>query len=458
MIRKIQNDISPDPTHTSLNTEPEQEKDVCPICGGAGYYVLDVPVGHPLFGKAIPCECKKEEYQRLKLRRLLHISQLPYLADKTFESFSLREDELPPAQVENLRRALLVAKAFAEEPHGWVLFSGGLGTGKTHLAAAIANERLRKGESVLFVVVPDLLDHLRATFHPGSDVRYDERFEEIRNAPVLILDDLGAESSTPWAQEKLYQLINSRYTMRLPTVFTTNVKLERLEPRIRSRLLDQELTTYCHLDVPDYRLRDQTRLRDLEPELNMLPYLSDMTFDTWDTRVGEVSPEVADNLARALDLAKAYAEQPHNWLVLTGPYGSGKTHLAAAIANERARRGDEVLFVVVPDFLDYLRAAFNPESHIPYDRRFEEVKRAPLLVLDDLGTESATPWAREKLYQLLNFRYNAKLPTVITTATPIDQLDARIRTRLLDPRRSLLFALIAPPYLGDPDARQWRRG
>jgi len=74
-----------------------------------------------------------------------------------------------------------------------------------------------------------------------------------------------------------------------------------------------------------------------------------------------------------------------------------------------------------------------------------------LLVLDDLGTESATPWAREKLYQLLNFRYNAHLPTIITTAKPIDELDERIRTRILDPRRSMVFALIVRPYLGDPD-------
>jgi len=88
------------------------------------------------------------------------------------------------------------------------------------------------------------------------------------------------------------------------------------------------------------------------------------------------------------------------------------SHLAAAIANHRVARGHPALFVVVPDLLDHLRATFNPQSTVTFDQRFEEVRRAPLIVLDDLGTESATPWAREKLYQIFDYRYNARLPTV----------------------------------------------
>ena len=65
------------------------------------------------------------------------------------------------------------------------------------------------------------------------------------------------------------------------------------------------------------------------------------------------------------------------------------------------------MFVVVPDLLDHLRATFSPTSTVSYDRRFEEIRTTPLLVLDDLGTQAMTPWAREKLYQLFNHRYNA---------------------------------------------------
>jgi DNA replication protein DnaC len=85
---------------------------------------------------------------------------------------------------------------------------------------------------------------------------------------------------------------------------------------------------------------------------------------------------------------------------------------------------------------------------VPYDTRFEEIRSSELLVLDDLGTESATPWAREKLYQILNHRYAARLPTVITTASTIKDLHPRLRTRMLDRRRCRVFEILASPYYG----------
>ena len=90
--------------------------------------------------------------------------------------------------------------------------------------------------------------------------------------------------------------------------------------------------------------------------------------------------------------------------------------------------------VVVPDLLDHLRATFNPNSSVTLDRRFEEIRTARMLILDDLGTQSATPWAREKLYQLFNYRYNAELPTVITTASLLQEIDQRLYSRMQDAR------------------------
>ncbi len=114
-------------------------------------------------------------------------------------------------------------------------------------------------------------------------------------------------------------------------------------------------------------------------------------------------------MEEAFRAAHGYAEKPEGWLLLQGPYGAGKTHLAAAIANYRDSQGYPVMFVVVPDLLDHLRATFSPDSTTTYDQRFEELRSAPLLVLDDLGTQATTPWVREKLYQLFNHRYNAAL-------------------------------------------------
>jgi DNA replication protein DnaC len=106
------------------------------------------------------------------------------------------------------------------------------------------------------------------------------------------------------------------------------------------------------------------------------------------------------------------------------------------------------MFVVVPDLLDHLRATFSPQASTSYDRRFDEIKRAPLLVLDDLGTESATPWAREKLFQLLNFRHNALIPTVITTSAEPKQIEPWLRTRMMDVNRCQWVAITAHGYRG----------
>ena len=101
---------------------------------------------------------------------------------------------------------------------------------------------------------------------------------------------------------------------------------------------------------------------------------------------------------------------------------------------------------MVPDLLDHLRATFSPTSSASYDSVFAQVRTARLLVLDDLGTQSATPWAREKLYQVLNYRYETRLPTVITTSSTLDEIDPRIRSRMLDERVCHVFKIIVPPY------------
>lgn len=120
---------------------------------------MDVPVGHPNFGRIIPCECKIREREAKLLRQYLELSGLEQLEDWTFESF----DPTVPGVADAYRIAL----EYARNPDGWLLLMGGFGCGKTHLAAAIANYVLHHQRLFpLFTVVPDLLDSCVPPSHP----------------------------------------------------------------------------------------------------------------------------------------------------------------------------------------------------------------------------------------------------------------------------------------------------
>jgi DNA replication protein DnaC len=420
--------------------------ETCPLCKGKGFLVYDVPPGHPDFNKVVPCRCTQARLAVERARALRAISNLGQLSRMTFDTFLPDGVGLPQALQFNLRRAYELSLEFARAPEGWLVLLGGYGSGKTHLAAAIANQRIALGHPVIFVVVPDLLDYLRAAFAPNSETTFDARLEAIREAPLLILDDLGAHSSTAWAQEKLFQILNYRYNHRLPTVITANQRLEDLDPRLSSRLVDPDLSQVYTIEAPDFR---QAGAERSSSGLSTFGLHKDQTFDNFFLRTGELPPTERENLRQAVASARAFADNPAGWLVLTGTYGCGKTHLAAAIANFQVAAGRAApMFVVVPDLLDHLRATFSPTSTTTLDKLFEQVKSAPLLILDDLGTESATPWAREKLFQLLNYRYAARLPTVITSFNTVDEMDERIGSRMRDSLRCTMVGIRAPSYRG----------
>lgn len=202
----------------------------------------------PRFGKLYPCECRTQATEQSNLDDLYHLSNLDAFQQKVFANFD--------PEVSGASEAYYSAADFATHPEGWLLILGGYGTGKTHLAAAIANYVVQDHRmQVYFAIAPDLLHHLRAAYAPGSEVTYDERFEQIRSVYLLIIDDLGAEQSTPWAVEKLYQIFNYRYNLRLPTVVTSNCDLDRLDPRICSRLCDPDLCRHVFMQASDYRMR-----------------------------------------------------------------------------------------------------------------------------------------------------------------------------------------------------------
>ena len=266
---------------------------------------------HPDFGVALPCRCQRDEGDGERHERLVHYSDIGALARLTFRNLIDRGRSAGARDQEQYRRCVADARAFAEAPDGWLVLCGASGCGKTHIAAAVVSRLLERGEPALFVVVPDLLDHLRSAYRPDAEVGYDELFERVRNAPVLVLDDLGTQSPTPWAQEKLFQLVNHRFNSRLPTVVTTNTLPEALDERLRTRLTDAGLARVYALEA---KRASGTR------EIDALdrPLIREMTFERFDARALHLPADERRRVENAYRQAMAFAEAPQGWLLLMG--------------------------------------------------------------------------------------------------------------------------------------------
>lgn len=425
---------------SDADKEPEKSAD-CPICKGARVVHPRLPSGQPDYSRVVPCRCVKSEQDDAQQERLRKYSNLGSLARFTFDNLIPEGRSSSPRSQERFNRAYRAAQAFANEPKGWLVLGGPSGSGKTHLAAAIVNERIRQGHPAFYITVPDLLDRIRASFNPESEMPYDEFFDQVRNTPLLVLDDLGVQSGTSWAKEKLDQLLTSRFNGGLPTVIITAIPVEQMNDRLRTRLTDPRL---CQVFILEEE--SPTSVYAWAPEFELQ---KNMTFINYKRRT-DLSMEQQDNMDAAYRLAFDFAKNPEGWLVFMGETGCGKTHLAAAIVNYRYEIGKPALFIVVSDFLEHLRSTFSPESKVPHDQLFESVKTSPLLVLDDFGEHSMTPWVKEKLYQLFNYRYNARLPTVITTQYSLDQIitkvDPSISSRLADRLISVTFNITATDF------------
>lgn len=453
----------------------------CPHCEGAGYVRYDVPVGDPRFGRLESCLCRSADVADGARQRLFELSRLDRLSHLTFENFETRGNKnarfMTPQDVHNLQATREITEDFARAPQGWLLMEGGYGCGKTHIAAAIANFAVSMGRPTLFITVPDLLDTLRFSYN-DPETTFEARFEEVRNADLLVLDDFGTQNATGWAQEKLFQIMNYRYINKLPTVITTNLMLDEIESRIRSRLQDEEFVKHIRITAPDFRRPTETS----NPGISMLslPEMKAMTFKSVETREDELGKEnvttvVAEKqdkfgnkykekeiqrvkvtqedlktLRKAVHAAVAFAEEPEGWMVLLGGSFCGKTHLAAAIGNYRIDLGGQAILVEVGDLLDYLRQTFSPKSDVSFDRRFHEIKATPLLILDDLKESGASSvWAEDKLYQVLNHRYYAHLPTVITSTLKPDAFAVNypgLWNKILDAAKSQVHVIDMPPY------------
>ena len=230
------------------------DPDLCPTCHGLGWLRRDLPLGHPDWGKLVPCDDCGVVHRRRIARLDRYSSRRGRALRQSFDNFVVAGHAVAAGEAFN------AALAFARDPQGWLVIHGPKGNGKSHLAAAITNHLVEEARSpTLFLTAPDLLHALRAEIRESmaragsGDRSPSELLDVVREAPVLVLDDLGAERWTAWAEEQVFLLFDYRYRLELPTVVLTNETLESFPGRIYSRLGDRQLCRVVHNPAPDYR-------------------------------------------------------------------------------------------------------------------------------------------------------------------------------------------------------------
>lgn len=184
------------------------------------------------------------EAQRLKERSNLGAR----FSDRTFTNFDVRRN----------MQAYQQCKSYAEreglftDDRNCLIIYGDVGTGKTHLAASIANHLIEMGIPVLFGTFSDHLEHIREEYDSPHPRKY---LSEMKNVPLLVLDDFGKEKRTEWTQQILFGIVNYRYEHKSPFVITTNFNIDGLANYVGTPIFSRlnEVCSAVDTGSGDYR-------------------------------------------------------------------------------------------------------------------------------------------------------------------------------------------------------------
>ena len=182
-------------------------------------------------------EQKKKEHYREMIGQFYSQNYISKrLKDYNFNNFKVTDVN---------KKEVAIAKDYANkcinnEQENGLIITGNSGVGKTHLAASISNELIRKNKLVLMGRLTSLLDMIKETFRDNSKSE-NELIELFSNVDMVVIDDLGTEKISSWALDKLYTIIENRNENKLPIIITTKFDKEGLLHRfIQSN--DKELS------------------------------------------------------------------------------------------------------------------------------------------------------------------------------------------------------------------------
>ena len=225
----------------------------------------------------------------------------------------------------------------------------------------------------------------------------------------------------------------------------------------------------CECTVGDRRARvlDRARLPRRYLHCNFESYDTDLDYRSGEAKAWNRSLAQAKLVVQAF--ARDFPVGTEHGLLLMGPCGVGKTHLAVAALEEIVQRGHSGLFYDYRELLKEIQDSYNPESNSTEMSVLDPVLKTEVLLLDDVGSSKPSPWALETVGHVLNTRYNEHRVTLLTTnfldkdfkrpavtlpsgeaiAAPggdtlEDRVGMRIRSRLYEMCRTV--EILAPDY------------
>lgn len=232
------------PSQFSGQTKDTTHK--CSKCGGLGYTFSVRENGNEY---AAPCECR----DLLIMQSKLEFANIP----PEFEGYTVESFDLSLYQSPEVREKAKMAKRLCanyvrdflqmkQEGKGLYLYSSTKGSGKTHMAAGIANDIIKKYRiSVKFTSALQILGEIKNSWHQDTrDGDGEQRFiQDVIRVPVLVIDDIGVEKSTAWVDEKFYEILDGRMVNKQVTIFTSNCQMEalKLDERTVSRIIKMAL-------------------------------------------------------------------------------------------------------------------------------------------------------------------------------------------------------------------------
>lgn len=208
------------------------------------------------------CEVVQEVVQAKKMLKIKKFDEYtthsPDLIDATLQNFEVTDDK---TQLIALEKALEFIEQFHANSDKKLLFYGDVGTGKSHLAMAIHKEIQKKGYTSIFLEMDKVVRAIRDTWDKDNPFRESDFLNVLAEVDLLILDDLGAEYTNEWFQEKLFSILNSR--IGKSTIITTNLDIIQINKQYSKRISDRILDRLQLNDCINIKLKTSYRQKKL---------------------------------------------------------------------------------------------------------------------------------------------------------------------------------------------------